>query len=422
MDGRLYEAQQQHLLDLQDSSGFGSDAKSWLSGDDLSRTLSSLTAAAATANAAGTVDRVLFNDLVEMVPLVQSLIDRKANSSFTRRGSMIYTKTPSRESLYKKTAGRNASLSTKKARDQGDKDPNRNASQDTDNLSVFSSRTSLSEKDREELMALRDQVEDLKRQLSEKDELLKSAELSMNEMASIHTRIDELESETAEKDSLIKSTQLQLSDAKVKLADKQAAVEKLQWEAMTSNKKVERLQEDLEKVQGEISSFMLLIEGLTRNDFAISAGDYDNVPYPIDQNHEIDREMDMQELEAAREAYITAVAAAKARQDEESVYAAARARFGLTVERRELVVLVSDRLESQDSKEYILLGFGFISSSVSPPCHKYIYTGCEVAAASLLYHLNLSIFSEAEDYVIFLSKTRLAFYCPASAATTTSVT
>lgn len=56
---------------------------------------------------------------------------------------------------------------------------------------------------------------------------------------------------------------------------------------MTSNKKVERLQEDLDKVHGEISSFMLLVEGLTRNDFVISAEDYDDVPYPIDQNHEI---------------------------------------------------------------------------------------------------------------------------------------
>lgn len=50
---------------------------------------------------------------------------------------------------------------------------------------------------------------------------------------------------------------------------------------------MERLQEDLDKVHGEISSFMLLVEGLTRNDFVISAEDYDDVPYPIDQNHEI---------------------------------------------------------------------------------------------------------------------------------------
>ncbi|KAL1553397.1 protein MICROTUBULE BINDING PROTEIN 2C-like [Salvia divinorum] len=314
MEGRMYESQQHHLLDSQDF------------GLDLTRTLSSLSAAAATASATGGVDPVLFNDLVEMVPLVQSLIDRKSNSTFTRRGSMIYTKTPSREPLYKKTVGRSATLPTKKRRDQGDRNASNN--QHTEDLSV-SSRTLLSEKEREELTALRDQVEELKKQLSEKDGLLESAELVKNEIDSIQTKYEELKNEVAEKDSLIKSTQLQISDAKVKIADKQAAVEKLQWEATTSNKKVERLQGDLDKVQGEVSSFMLLIEGLTRNDSAISAEDYDDVLYPIDQNHDIDHEMDMQELEAAREAYITAVAATKELRNEESISAAARKRFHL---------------------------------------------------------------------------------------------
>lgn len=74
------QQQQQHLVDLQDTAGFRPDSKSWLSGVDdssLSRTFSSLSAAAATASATGNVDPVLFNDLVEMVPLVQSLIVRK---------------------------------------------------------------------------------------------------------------------------------------------------------------------------------------------------------------------------------------------------------------------------------------------------------------------------------------------------------
>ncbi|KAL0357662.1 UNVERIFIED_CONTAM: protein MICROTUBULE BINDING PROTEIN 2C [Sesamum calycinum] len=207
-------------------------------------------------------------------------------------------------------AGRSATLPTKKHKDQVDKDQNRNAANNQDgcaeNFSVFSSRELLSEKDREELVALREQVEDLKKQLSEKDELLKSAELSKNEMASIYVQFDELKNEAAEKDSLIKSTQLQLSDAKIKLADKQAAVEKLQWEAMTSNKK-----------------------RLTRKDFAISAGDYDDVPYPLDENDDFDYEMDMQKLEAAREAYIAAVLAAKENQDDQSIAAAAGARFHL---------------------------------------------------------------------------------------------
>lgn len=42
-----------------------------------------------------------------------------------------------------------------------------------------------------------------------------------------------------------------------------------------------------------------------------------------------DHEMDMHELEAARLVYITAVAAAKELQNEESISAAARARFHL---------------------------------------------------------------------------------------------
>lgn len=115
------------------------------------------------------------------------------------------------------TAGRSAGLPTKKPRDQRDKDQNRNGenNQETDDLSGISSRALFSEKDREELVALRDQVEDLKRQLSEKDELLESAELLKNEMALINTKYEELKGEAAEKDSLIKSTQLQLSDVKV---------------------------------------------------------------------------------------------------------------------------------------------------------------------------------------------------------------
>ena len=62
---------------------------------------------------------------------------------------------------------------------------------------------------------LKEQVDDLQRKLSEKDELLKSAEISKNQMNAVHVKLDELQHQAAEKDSLIKSTQLKLSDAKV---------------------------------------------------------------------------------------------------------------------------------------------------------------------------------------------------------------
>lgn len=71
----MYEPQ--HLVDLQDKStdfGGGGDPKSWLlshNNNSSPPTHSQLNNSSATnAN----LDRVLFNDLVEMVPLVQSLI------------------------------------------------------------------------------------------------------------------------------------------------------------------------------------------------------------------------------------------------------------------------------------------------------------------------------------------------------------
>ncbi|MCD9642490.1 Protein MICROTUBULE BINDING PROTEIN 2C [Datura stramonium] len=99
----MYEQQQQQLFDLQDNNGAfdnGADPSSWLS-RETPRIDSSLSVAPT-----GNVDPFLFNDLVQIVPLVQSLIDRKAKTSFSRRGSMTYTKMPSRESLYKKVFSR----------------------------------------------------------------------------------------------------------------------------------------------------------------------------------------------------------------------------------------------------------------------------------------------------------------------------
>ncbi|CAK9312203.1 unnamed protein product [Citrullus colocynthis] len=338
----------QHFVDLQDDSAFG-DQNSWLSGDhnssparrlthssltDASISTSSTTAAAA---ANGNVDRELFNNLVAIVPLVQSLIDRKASSSFTKRGSMIYTKTPSRESLHRKIEqkGRNngQSIPTKKKKDHGDKEQGHNVDNnaDADGFSMFSSSSLVSERDKEELITLREQVEDLQKKLLEKDELLKSAEISKDQMNNVYAKLDALSLQSAEKDSTIKSIHSQLSDAKIKLADKQAALEKIQWEVMTSNSKVEELQEQLKSSQGDVSSFMLLLESLTKNDYNDRLKDYslslylpESCPYIDDLD-----DVEMEKMEEARKAYVAAVATAKARQDEESIAAAATARSHL---------------------------------------------------------------------------------------------
>ncbi|KAL1334258.1 hypothetical protein HN51_063180 [Arachis hypogaea] len=333
----MYEGQR--FVDMQGNSDFG-DPNSWLSAQDSSSSelASSAAAAAAASGGAGNLHRVLFNDLVEIVPLVQSLIDRKARSSFTRRGSIIYTKTPTRETLSKKATdlrGKNAtqSIPVKKKKDQGEKEQGKNGNNnsDADSFSMFSSRASTSEKDSEELVILKEQVEELQRKLQEKDDLLRSAENTREQLNAFNANLDELKSQASEKDSLLKYTQQQLSDAKIKLADKQAALEKIQWEAMTSNKRVEKLQEELDSVQGDISSFTLFLEGLTKTDTADYTDDYDTKPCDLNYVSSIDDldEVELQKMEEARKAYIAALAIAKEKRDEESVAAAAKARLHL---------------------------------------------------------------------------------------------
>ncbi|KAJ0571444.1 putative microtubule binding protein 2C [Helianthus annuus] len=344
----MYHQSSQHFDLDQDNttSGFnGGEQTSWLSGEDLRPNSPSHHRNPAASN----VDRLLYNDLVQIVPLVQSLIvlmmyvtseadrallfgyvlDRKATSSFTRRGSMIYTKTPSRESISNRMAegkGRNAhSIPGKKRRENGGDEQVGGG----DGASIFSSSALLT-KEREELVELREKVEDLQRKLLEKDEILKAAEASKGEMSSVNNMLNEVKKQASEKDALLRSTQAQLADLKIKLADKQAAVEKLQWEATTSNKKVEKLQEDLNAFQGEVSSYTLLFEGLSEDHFTLPDQDYDVNPHggQLPELDDMD-DLEMSKMEEAQEAYMAAVAAAKEKQDEESINIAANARLHL---------------------------------------------------------------------------------------------
>ncbi|KAK8684456.1 hypothetical protein V6N13_040483 [Hibiscus sabdariffa] len=290
----------QHLVDLQENAGFGT----WLSGDNSNsspthhRTESSLA-----RSVPGNVDSELYKDLVEMIPLVQSLIVSDVR-------------------------GRNGALSipVRRKKDQVD----RNGS-NGDSLSICSSKDLIEEKENDELIVLREQVEDLQKRLLEKEELLKSAEISRNQINDVQAELDQLNQHAAEKDSLIKSIQLQLYDAKIKLADKQAALEKTQWEAMTSKQKLEKLQNDIDSMQGEFSTFMRLLNGLTKNNRTACAEDYDVAPYHLEHLPYIDDEdeKEMPQMEEARRACVAALDVAKEKKDEESIAAAARARLYL---------------------------------------------------------------------------------------------
>lgn len=246
---------------------------------------------------------------------------------------MVYTPAPSQP---KKNAdprsGKTAqSISAKKRRDRAENFQRDDAA---DDLSFFSSRALAAEnvrKEREELTMLRGQVNELHKKLSEKDGELKSAENSINQMNEAYATLDELRRQDAEKDSLIRSINSQLYNAKIMLADKQAALEKLNWEARMSNRKVEELQGNVVSMDLEIAAFMQLFEKLSKNDSAAypndgSAVSFDFEPLPPPDN--ID-EFQMENMEEARAAYVAAVAAAKENPTDDSIAAAAEARSRL---------------------------------------------------------------------------------------------
>ncbi|XP_018445701.1 protein MICROTUBULE BINDING PROTEIN 2C isoform X2 [Raphanus sativus] len=317
----MYEQQQQqHFVDLQSDSGFGDDS-SWLAGDDDLR-LSPHQSAAGANSGNENLDRRLLKDLVEMVPLIEQFM--KDKSSFKRRGSMVYTKMPSKESLSRR--GRNASQTVpgRKKRDaEGNSDAVNDAKEVGDNAKALAG----AEKD--ELTRLREQVNDLQTKLSEKEEVLKSVEISKrNQVNEIQVKLDESKRLVAEKETLIKSMQLQLSDTKIKLADRQAALEKTQWEAKTTGTKAIKLQEQLDSVEGEIASFACVFETLAKPESKKLDRDYDPTPYQFDHLPYLDDvdDTELRKMEDARLAYVAAVTTAKQREDEESLAMAAKAR------------------------------------------------------------------------------------------------
>lgn len=221
--------------------------------------------------------------------------------------------------------GRNASQTVpgRKKRDQeGNDDVMNNSREDDENAKALAGA------EKEEMSRLREQVNDLQTKLSEKEEVLKSMEMSKNQVNEIQEKLEATNRLVAEKDMLIKSMQLQLSDTKIKLADKQAALEKTQWEAKTTGTRAIKLQEQLDAVEGDISTFTRVFETLAKTDSKKPDRDYDAVPYEFDHLPYLDDvdETDLRKMEEARLAYVAAVNTAKEREDEESLVMAAQAR------------------------------------------------------------------------------------------------
>ncbi|KAJ4792835.1 TMV-MP30 binding protein 2C [Rhynchospora pubera] len=270
------------------------------------------------------VDRQLYKNLVEMLPLVESLMDRRVNSAYSRRAPMVYTPAPPKP---------------KKADSKGEKAP----LNDSEKQRVLTESTEKVEQDstsngnenvkkyEEEIVKLREQIENLQQKLLEKDEALRTAQSSVDEMSSIYVTLNNLRHVVGEKDALIQSTNSQLNNAKMLLAEKQAALEKLEWEVRASNSKIDELEECMGLMEFEISSLMKLFEKLCEDssacteDFTIPSHRADADLHGMENGDEMKTERMNQEMRA----YMAALAAARENPSDEFLVAVAEARTRL---------------------------------------------------------------------------------------------
>ncbi|NP_001149293.1 TMV-MP30 binding protein 2C [Zea mays] len=188
------------------------------------------------------------------------------------------------------------------------------------------------QKRREEVAALQEQLNGLQSKLHEKDEALRSAENLIGRVTAANEAVDGLRSQLSEKELLIESTGSELHGAKIMLAEKQAALEKLEWEANVSSTKVEELQADVASMDTEVSALMKLFRKITESDRA---------PPPRDRNDDLSLEcepvhlddtvddIDLEKMEKEMSAYVSALSAAKENPTDEFMRAVADARLRL---------------------------------------------------------------------------------------------
>ncbi|KAL5224064.1 hypothetical protein ABZP36_010703 [Zizania latifolia] len=292
--------------------------------------------AAEAGEGGGNVDRVLFKNLVEMVPLVESLMDRRSNPSYSRRAALVYTPAPAKKGVDLKSTKTPQSLSAKMRRDLGETGKKTTVDCNGENGSAAPTGHLGGEnkpRDKDEFFLLHEQIDELQKKLLEKEEALMSVESSVSEMNALYSTVDELRRQVSEKEVLIKSTNSQLHNAQIMLADKQASLEKLEWEVKTSNKKVEDLQGDVSNMEFEIGSFVALFEKKLEN---ISGDLHDGSPpssfelEALQSASEIDK-IEVEKIEQEGVTYTEALAAAREIPNEEQLSLAVEARLRLQV-------------------------------------------------------------------------------------------
>ncbi|MCO5600755.1 hypothetical protein L7F22_054870 [Adiantum nelumboides] len=227
------------------------------------------------------VDKLLYHNLVEMIPLVESFMqDQQTTKSFPRHASLVYTPTPSREAWpFKKPLdhsnkgkpGRGQLVSSKRAelRESSLWDNTENMAHDehiyAEEIPLLpypsSQRANRGAPPTSETIHLRRQVQQLEQKLSDKECQLQAAEKTAQQFhLQLNAAIDRLQSQIQQKDQAIQNVQNQLFERQLEVVSLQSLVKKSEVNVQASSMKAASLEEELDGLRSQVGALFFLVQ------------------------------------------------------------------------------------------------------------------------------------------------------------------
>ncbi|EFJ26557.1 hypothetical protein SELMODRAFT_412875 [Selaginella moellendorffii] len=303
----------------------------------------------------GAIDKTIYQNLVEMIPLMESFMEQKGRRGFTRHASMVYTPAPPRDASSVKKVS-DSPLKSKKNKQQPakvdskdeisaiwDEQENilRRVDQDESGVEYTESQNLIEKLNREELVQLQAQIDLLKKQVWEKDSMLETvrsfeaAEAAREEeLVELKKKMDEVQKSLRDRERFAQAVQSQLTEKHKDLVNMEAMVARMQREVMQKNDAAARMREELSHLQVQFSAaqFQAQLQNI-RMDFddepeAGVATDRDEAERIIAGlvPSETMPGNDSRQLETARRMYLGAVITAKQKPGAESIALAAALR------------------------------------------------------------------------------------------------
>lgn len=231
----------------------------------------------------GSMDKVLYQNLVEMIPLVETLMDQQNSKSFPRHASLIYTPTPSRDSLMLKKAVEPKGKRSRSQLVRGKRGEVKDGFfwENAENMYLDSRETYPEEipmlsfptdhqvdqnaVNKDIIVRLQGQIEQLEQKLEEKDNQLQAAENSTQQvdLLRLQTNVEDLQKKIASKEQECQKALSQLSEKQHEVAALQSLLEKAEADLEASNLNVAKVQDELGNLQCQVATFLLQMQRIS---------------------------------------------------------------------------------------------------------------------------------------------------------------